>query len=89
VRTEVTLPPHKDVAIAYVWWLFLGLFGAHWFYLGKRRRGWLYPCTVGLAGLGWLVGPFTLPRLIRTINRGQVPDAAAAAELPELEPALR
>lgn len=28
-------------------WLFLGDFGAHWFYLGEPRRGWFYP-------LGWL-----------------------------------
>jgi RND superfamily putative drug exporter len=87
--TPVTLPRRKSAAVAYVWWLFLGLFGAHWFYLGNRRRGWLYLCTVGLLGLGWLVDPFTLPRQIRTKNGREATAAPAAEELPELEPALR
>jgi hypothetical protein len=45
----------KKTSITYLWWLFLGLFGAHYFYLGKRRLGWLYLCTVGLLGIGWLI----------------------------------
>lgn len=81
----VTVMRRKSIAAAYVWWLFLGLFGAHYFYLGKRRLGWLYLCTVGLAGLGWLVDPFTLPRQIRAINRRP---AEETMELPELEAAL-
>lgn len=35
--------------------LFLGIFGAHKFYEGKKGMGILYLCTVGLLGIGWLV----------------------------------
>ncbi|MGH3277768.1 MAG: TM2 domain-containing protein [Trebonia sp.] len=54
--------------MAYLWWFSLGLFGAHHFYLGQNRRGWLYLGTAGLCGLGWLVDPFLLPRQVRGIN---------------------
>ena len=69
--------------VAYLWWMFLGPFGAHYFYLGKRGMGWLYLGTAGLFGLGWLlIDPFTLPRQIRTANRRQTanPDPDAAEE---------
>lgn len=42
--------------------------GAHYFYLGQNRRGWLYLSTAGLSGLGWLVDPFLLPRQVRGVN---------------------
>jgi putative drug exporter of the RND superfamily len=61
-------PPKSSLAIAYLWWFFLGLFGAHHFYLGQHRRGWLYLGTAGLCGLGWLVDPFLLPRQVRGVN---------------------
>ncbi|MEV7426922.1 MMPL family transporter [Streptomyces sp. NPDC091212] len=57
-----------SVAIAYLWWFPLGLFGAHHFYLGRTGRGVLYLCTAGLLGLGWLVDPFTLPGQVRKTN---------------------
>ena len=42
----------KSLTIAYLWWFSLGLFGAHHFYLGQNRRGWLYLGTAGICGLG-------------------------------------
>src|SRR5215475_9078884 len=39
----------KDVGIAYLFWLFFGLVGAHQFYLGKTGRGLLYLFTFGVA----------------------------------------
>ena len=62
----------KSIGIAYLWWFFLGLFGAHYFYLGKRRRGLLYLCTVGVLGLGWPADAFTLPRRIRSPKDAKV-----------------
>ena len=66
--TRTAQPPKSSLAIAYLWWFFLGLFGAHHFYLGQHRRGWLYLGTAGLCGLGWLVDPFLLPRQVRGAN---------------------
>lgn len=69
---RVTLPGPKSTSAAYLWWLFLGLFGAHWFYLGRTRRGVLYLCTAGLCGLGWLADPLTLPRQVHAANRARI-----------------
>ena len=35
--------------------IFLGLFGAHRFYVGKPKLAVVYIFTAGLAGWGWLV----------------------------------
>lgn len=58
----------KSLAVAYLWWFFLGLFGVHHFHLGRTGRGLLYLCTLGLCGLGWLYDAFTLPRQVRSAN---------------------
>ena len=50
----------KSKGTAYILWLFLGLFGAHRFYLNKVGTGILYFFTVGLFGVGWLYDLFTL-----------------------------
>ncbi|MFD0310071.1 MMPL family transporter [Streptomyces sp. NPDC127119] len=62
--------PHapKSVAVAYLWWFFLGLFGVHHFYLGRSGRGLLHLFTLGICGLGWLADAFTLPRQVRSAN---------------------
>ena len=39
------------LAICYL----LGLFGVHYFYVGKTSKGILYLCTLGLFGIGWIV----------------------------------
>lgn len=58
----------KSLPVAYFWWFFLGLLGAHWFYLGKPGRGVLYLLTVGIFGLGWLVDMFNMPDYVRHSN---------------------
>ena len=35
--------------------IFLGIFGAHHFYVGRIGRGILYICTAGLFLFGWFV----------------------------------
>jgi RND superfamily putative drug exporter len=82
-----TAQPHPNsLAIAYLWWFFLGLFGAHHFYLGQHRRGWLYLSTAGLCGLGWLVDPFLLPRQVRSVN-ARLLARARTTDPAEAEPA--
>lgn len=58
----------KDVGIAYVLWLLLGVFGGHQFYLGKTGRGVLYLLTLGVLGIGVLIDLFTLPSQTRQVN---------------------
>jgi TM2 domain-containing membrane protein YozV len=59
----------KETGIAYLFWLFLGLVGAHQFYLGKTGRGLLYLFTLGgFFGIGCLIDLFTLPAQVRQVN---------------------
>ena len=45
----------KSRTAALLWCIFLGLFGAHKFYLGKFWVGVVYIFTYGLFGIGWLI----------------------------------
>lgn len=40
--------------------IFLGYFGAHYFYVGKGGKGLLYLLTAGLFGIGWIVDIFRI-----------------------------
>ncbi|WP_405566454.1 MMPL family transporter [Streptomyces phaeochromogenes] len=79
----------KSVAVAYLWWFFLGLFGMHHFYLGRTGRGLLYLCTLGICGLGWLADALTLPRQVRSANarivRQDIAPRADATVAPALD----
>ncbi|MET7680397.1 TM2 domain-containing protein [Streptomyces sp. NPDC005423] len=68
LRQDSTPRAPKWVAVAYLWWLFLGLCGVHHFYLGRTGRGLLRLCTLGVCGLGWLADAFTLPHQVRDAN---------------------
>ena len=60
--------PEKSLAIAYLLWFFLGLFGVHHFYLGKIGRGVGYFFTAAWFTIGFWVALFTLPSQVHTIN---------------------
>ena len=45
----------RSRTVALLLCIFLGLFGAHKFYLGKIGPGMLYLLTYGLFGVGWLI----------------------------------
>ena len=60
--------PLKEVGIAYLLWLILGLLGAHHFYLGKIGRGVAYLLTGGFLGIGLLIDLFTLASQVRQVN---------------------
>ncbi len=58
----------KDVGVAYLLWLFLGIFGGHKFYLRKQGMGVLYLLTAGLLFIGWFIDLFTLPSQVDDYN---------------------
>jgi TM2 domain len=60
--------PLKTTGAAYLWWLFLGGFGAHKFYLGRPGMGVLYLCTFGLLWVGLVWDLFTLPGQVQRAN---------------------
>ncbi|MEU9279305.1 MMPL family transporter [Streptomyces sp. NPDC048342] len=68
LRQDSTPRAPKSVAVAYLWWFFLGLFGMHHFYLGRTGRGLLHLCSLGICGLGWLADALTLPHHVRSAN---------------------
>ncbi|MBI4692528.1 MAG: NINE protein [Gammaproteobacteria bacterium] len=55
--------------LAWVLLIFLGLFGAHRFYLGKWLTGLLWLCTGGLFLAGWLYDLWTLNGQVDALNR--------------------
>lgn len=60
--------PLKTSGAAYLWWLFLGGFGAHKFYLGRPGMGVLYLLTFGLLWVGLIWDLFTLPGQVQRAN---------------------
>ncbi|WP_405545666.1 MMPL family transporter [Streptomyces phaeochromogenes] len=89
LRQDSTPGAPKSVAVAYLWWFFLGLFGMHHFYLGRTGRGLLYLCTLGICGLGWPADALTLPRQVRSANarivRQDIAPRADATVAPALD----
>jgi|SRR6185312_344006 len=58
----------KSKSTAYILWFFLGLFGAHKFYLNKTGMGILYFFTAGIFFFGWFIDLFTLGNQVDTYN---------------------
>lgn len=58
----------RSKTVAYLLWFFLGLLGAHKFYLGKMGIGVLYLLTAGIFGIGWLIDLFTLGNQVDMCN---------------------
>jgi TM2 domain-containing membrane protein YozV len=58
----------KSKSTAYILCFFLGVLGAHKFYLNKTGVGMLYFCTLGLAGIGWILDLFTLGSQVDACN---------------------
>jgi TM2 domain-containing membrane protein YozV len=58
----------KSVGAAYVFWFFLGGFGAHQFYLGKTGRAVSYLLTFGWLTVGLWIDLFTLGKQVRQVN---------------------
>jgi len=64
----MTIVSIKSKGVAYLLWFFLGIFGAHKFYLEKIGIGILYLLTGGILGIGWVIDLFTLGGQVDTYN---------------------
>ena len=51
-------------------WFFLGIFGAHNFYLERPVAGAVYACSLGGLGVGWIVDGCRLRQLVAEANYG-------------------
>lgn len=60
----------KEKGIAYLCWcaMFVGVCGAHRFYVGKVGTGLLWLFTFGLLGIGQFIDLFTIPRQVDDYN---------------------
>ncbi|XOV89103.1 MAG: NINE protein [Pseudomonadota bacterium] len=58
----------KSLVVAYIWWILLGLIGAHRFYVRDYGVGFVYLFTLGLLGVGWLVDFLLLPGRVKAAN---------------------
>jgi TM2 domain-containing membrane protein YozV len=58
-----------DYSAAWLLHTFLGVFGAHRFYMGKWGTGLLWLCTGGLFLIGWLADFCTLNGQVDELNR--------------------
>jgi len=65
---EVEILRPKNLFIAYLLCLLLGILGAHKFYLNRPLLGVLYFFSGGLILVGWIYDIFTLPRQINEYN---------------------
>ena len=61
----------KNALTEFLLCLFLGVFGAHKFYVGKIGLGILYLFTAGLFGIGWFID--TIVILVRLLNKRDAP----------------
>jgi len=58
-----------DYSLAWIFLVFLGIFGVHRMYMGKWLTGILYLFTLGLFGLGLLYDLWTLNSQVDELNR--------------------
>jgi len=58
----------KSTAVAYLFWLILGLVGGHRYYLGRTGTAILQTLTLGGVGVWWLIDILLLPGLVKATN---------------------
>lgn len=77
------MPGEKDILLSYIFWLFIGVFGGHRFYLNRPLSGVLFLVTFGFLGIGWLVDAALIPGMVEHSNiRAQHRMLRAQARMP-------
>ncbi|XP_046377640.2 dnaJ homolog subfamily C member 22-like [Haliotis rufescens] len=62
-----------NLVVAYILWLFGGVFGLHHFYLKRDRHAFVWWATLGgICGLGWIRDVWRLPEYVQECNRDAV-----------------
>src|ERR1035437_5911944 len=59
----------KSVASTWILWFFLGIFGAHRFYLGRIGTGIGMLLTLGGLWIWWIVDAFLMSGMLKTNRR--------------------
>lgn len=62
----------KNPTVTWLLWIFLGVLGAHRYYLGDWRTAVPMTLTLGLLGFWSLADGIVLGRRIRRVNDGQL-----------------
>ncbi len=57
-----------DYSIAWLFLIYLGIFGVHRMYMGKWVSGFVYLLSGGIFGIGWLYDLWTLNSQISEVN---------------------
>ena len=65
------VPGSVDYTVAWILLTFLGVFGAHRFYMGKWISGIVWLLTGGLLLMGWLYDLWTLNGQVSAVNSGE------------------
>ena len=65
---ERSRPLRKSICVTYFLWLIGGIFGLHHLYLHRDRQAFVWWCTFGGFGFGWLSELFTIPRIVYDTN---------------------
>lgn len=60
---------YKSYFVAYLLLFFLGLIGAHRFYVGRTGSGLLYFFTLGISLFGWLFDFFYTYKMVADYNK--------------------
>lgn len=63
-----------------------GIFGAHHFYLGNKKLGIFYACTLGVFLVGWIADLVRMKWLVRDANRGESGKSLGTAYILGLSP---
>lgn len=67
------VPAQKSLFVAYLLWLFGGVFGLHHIYLHRDRHALVWWCTLGgYFGIGWIFEIFKIPEYVRDANEDPV-----------------
>lgn len=71
-KKEDVKPDQKSLFVAYVMWLFGGMFGLHHIYLHRDFHAFVHWSTfAGYFGIGWLADLFKIPAYLRDYNEDE------------------
>lgn len=68
-KQQMPVVGRKSVFVAYLFWLFGGIFGLHHFYLRRDRQAFIWATTLGgYFGIGWLGDMFKIRKYVEDAN---------------------